>query len=153
MKAVYAVISFMLVLTCMANTCVAQVSANNVLIGIFDGRTPCQELAAHLDEKTTDACIKIKWRLILYTDAAGNPANYSLEGFRYHKDSIRTGTWRVEKGTATDPAAVVYRLDHYRKPAILLQKADENILFFLGADRKIMVGNRDFSYTLNRKPG
>jgi hypothetical protein len=152
MKAVYAVISFVLSLTCMADPCAAQSSANNVLIGTFDGRTPCQELAVHLGEKTTAACIKIKWRLKLYTDAAGNPANYSLEGFVYRKDSIRTGNWQVQKGTATNPAAVVYRLDHSRKPAILLQKADDNIFFFLGADRKIMVGNRDFSYTLNRKP-
>ena len=33
-------------------------------------------------------------------------------------------------------------------PAFL--KADDNILFFLNKDRNLMVGNADFSYTLNR---
>jgi len=34
--------------------------------------------------------------------------------------------------------------------ALLLLKADDNILFFLNQNREPMVGHADFSYTLNR---
>lgn len=30
-------------------------------------------------------------------------------------------------------------------------KGDDNVLFFLDKDRNLLVGNSDFSYTLNRK--
>jgi len=125
---------------------------NRKLYGVFDGRTPCAELAAHLNETVTAACIKIKWRLKLYESAPGKGGSYTLEGFVYRKDAIGKGKWTVLAGTKTDPAAIVYRLDSDNgAPPLFLQKGDENVLFFLDSNMNLMVGNRDFSYALNRK--
>lgn len=124
----------------------------NSLVGVFDGRTPCRELAKQFDEKTSDACIKIKWRLILYKDSiTGNPSVYQLLGLVYRKENPRVGNWKIVKGTQTNPDAIVYQLDFPGKESILLLKADDNVLFFLDKQKHLMVGNRDFSYTLNRK--
>lgn len=121
------------------------------LLGIFDGRSPCQELAAQLHETTTPACDKIKWRLILYKDSVtGKPDGYQLLGLVYKQNAPREGQWQITKGTKANPEAVVYQLDLEGKPSLLLQKGDDNVLFFLDADKNLPVGNRDFSYTLNR---
>jgi hypothetical protein len=124
------------------------------LVGVFDGRTPCQELAKQLEEKTTAECIKIKWRLILYKDSiTGEPTTYELIGFVHKKGNPGTGQWHIIKENAT---TTIYQLDRTGKKPLLFLKADDNILLFLDENKKIMVGNRDFSYTLNRinkKPG
>ena len=36
------------------------------------------------------------------------------------------------------------------EPALIVLKADENILFFLNHNRELLIGHADFSYTLNR---
>lgn len=119
--------------------------------GMFDGRTPCQELSLYLQEKPRPECIKIKWRLFLYKDAVTNePTRYELSGFIFKRDKPQTGKWNIIKGTAGDPAATVYELVIAGKPSLLFLKADENILIFLDAERKPYVGNRDFSFALNR---
>ena len=124
----------------------------NYLYGVFDGRTPCDKLANQLNEKVVDACIKIKWRLSLYKDSAtGEPSNYELLGFMYKKGNPRIGKWHILKGSFADADAIIYRLDREGEAPLLLQKGNENVLFFLDAQKKLLVGNRDFSYTLNRK--
>lgn len=132
---------------------IAQVLENsgNAPVGVFDGRTPCQELAAQLDEKVTTECIKIKWRLTLYKDSiTGNPSTYELLGFVYKKDNPRLGKWHIRTGTKADPQALVYQLDQPGREPLFLQKGDDNVLFFLDQEKNLLVGNRDFSYTLNR---
>ena len=118
-------------------------------VGVFDGRTPCQELAHQLNEKASNDCMKIKWRLVLYktTETSGV---YTLKGLVYQRENPRTGNWHIIKGTKSNPHAVVYQLDQQGKEPLLLLKADDNIFFFLDKEENIMVGNRDFSYALNR---
>lgn len=136
-----------------SNRCIAQVTnkdADNI-VGVFDGRTPCQGLAKQINEKVTTECIKIKWRLILYKDSiTGNPGSYRLLGFIYKKDNPRIGKWHIIKGTKANPEAIVYQLDQPGESPLFLEKGDENILFFLDQEKKLMIGNRDFSYSLNR---
>jgi hypothetical protein len=36
--------------------------------------------------------------------------------------------------------------------ALLLFKGDDNVLFFLDGQQRLLIGNADFSYTLNRVP-
>ncbi len=128
-------------------------SADRQLLGMFDGRTPCQELAQYLEEPVTSECIKIKWRLFLYLHPnSQNSGTYELLGFVYKKNNPRLGTWHAIEGTKTNPDAIVYQLDYEGKKPILLQKGGENILFFLDDEKSIMVGNRDFSFALNRVP-
>jgi hypothetical protein len=136
-----------------SNQCTAQSSKKpgNSLAGVFDGRTPCQELAKQLHETVTPACIKIKWRLTLYKDSVtGDPGTYELLGFVYKKDTPRTGKWSISKGTKVNPQAIIYQLDQPGREPLLLLKADDNVLFFLDQEKNLLVGNRDFSYTLNR---
>ena len=129
-------------------------SANNGsanLIGVFDGRTPCRDMAKQINEIVTTECIKIKWRLTLYKNADSvNQGIYELIGFVYKKDNPRMGKWNIVKGTYSNPDAIVYQLDQEGKEPLFLLKGDDNILFFLDQEKKLMVGNRDFSYTLNR---
>jgi hypothetical protein len=121
------------------------------VFGVFDGRSPCQEIASQLNIPTTPECIKIKWRLILFQNPATHaPTTYSLDGFVFHNPP-KTGKWVILKGMKTDPNAIVYQLDPGEKGSFLsFIKADENILFFLDKYQKHLVGNIYFSYTLNR---
>ena len=122
------------------------------LIGIFDGRTPCQELAKQLHEITIPECIKIKWRLVLYQDPKTHkPTTYLLN--RSHLIPLEypgtTGPWGIITGK---DGRIIYELksDNESTPTYLL-KLDENILAFTDAKGNLLVGNEDFSYTLSRK--
>src|SRR5688572_13504392 len=78
------------------------------VLGVFDGRSPCQEIVELLNVAGRDACTKIKWRLILYQDPATHaPTTYALEGFMW-RNPPRTGKWTILKGTKIDPNATVY---------------------------------------------
>ena len=93
-------------------------------------------------------CLKLKSRLTLYVDqATGTPSSYMYMG----TSTIREGTWTILQGMEGDPEAVVYQLqlDASKGPVSFL-KADENHLFLLDRDLKLLVGNALFSYTLSR---
>jgi hypothetical protein len=133
--------------------CPAQVPkySQKNLVGAFDGRSPCQELAKQLQELTIPECIKIKWRLILYNDSVtGGPGTFILWGYIYRNESAARGKWHIIKGTRVNPTAIVYQIDLPGKDPLFFQRGDENVLFFLDKEKNLMVGNRDFSYTLNR---
>ena len=142
---------FVLICNCFSSTLVSAQYANSKLnlIGYFDGRTPCQELAKQLNETTIPECIKIKWRLTLYKNGADTTSGtYSLEGFKFRGDNILKGTWQIVKGTKADPNAIVYQLSYSSRGSLFFLKADDDVLFFLDRDKNIMVGNRNFSYAL-----
>ncbi len=119
------------------------------LFGIFDGRTP-NGLSDHLKVKPTPDRIKVKWRIAFYKDSAtGKPDGYQI-WYTYERSHPREGQWHILKGTKDNPNAVVYRLDADNEPSLYLQQMDDHVLFFLDADKNLLVGNRDFSYALNR---
>jgi hypothetical protein len=123
---------------------------NRIKLGTFDGRTPCVELATLLEEKPSSACIKIKWRLILFVDSLSKePSGYELTGFVYKRGDPRTGAWKITKGIPGDPHAVIYELQSDNKPTIYLLR-DDDVLFFLSDKKKLLVGNYDFSFALNK---
>lgn len=121
------------------------------ILGVFDGRTPCRELAKMLEENATSECIKIKWRLTLYSDKGWDGGSYEITGFAYQRGNPRTGNWSLTKGTKENAAAEVIQLHTEKGNTMYFQKMDDNILLFLDAQKNLMVGNRDFSYALNRK--
>ena len=119
------------------------------VFGIFNGRTPCQELSRQLNVSASDECNKMKCRLILYQDpVTHSPTVYDWQG------KIRwTGKWSITTGTKADPDAMVYRLEPQDARGFLsFLKVDDNILFFLNQNGEPLVGNLEFSYTLNRSP-
>ncbi len=121
------------------------------VVGIFEGRCPCKELATLLKASVSSECFKTKWGLTLLQDPATlKPTTYELDG-SFYRNNIRKGSWQVIKGTKNDPNAVVYQLDIENSDApLFLLKGDDNVLFILDQDKNLLVGNELFSFTFNR---
>ncbi len=128
------------------------VTTASSMLGRFVGRSPCYEVAKELSKAVTPDCIKVKWDLILYHDPNTlAPTTYKLNG-TFFRERVREGKWTILRGTKTSPNAVVYQLDPDKpQGSLFLMKADGNILFFLDRQRNLLVGNANFSYTLNRE--
>lgn len=123
----------------------------------FSGRSPCREIAQQINHPVDADCFKLKWSINFYRDLQTlTPTTYRLWGTLYRNEArgtetIREGKWKVTKGTKADPNAIVYELDSFGSDGpILLLKADRDVLFFTTKDGSVLVGNEDFSYTLNR---
>ena len=119
---------------------------------VFDGRTPCQEIAKGYGWQTGDDCFKLKWRLTLFRDPkTGKPTTYTIQRTLHRTEPIE-GTWKIITGTKTDPKAVTYQLDPDKpERSMSFLVGDENVLFFLDKEGRLYGGNADFSYTLNRR--
>jgi hypothetical protein len=121
-------------------------------VRVFGGRTPCREVAGQLKHPVAADCMKLKWELTLNQDPKTfNPTTFKMRGTLF-RDFEREGKWSILQGRSADANATIYKLDFDKveRPLFLL-KADDNILFFLHNDGSLMVGNSDFSYTLNRE--
>jgi hypothetical protein len=117
--------------------------------GVFDGRTPCQPIAALVHAQVASGCAKLKWSLTLRRDASGRPGDYTLEGTLY-RDRPRTGRWSIEQ-RSSGARTIVIRLDPQGPGAYLsFLKADDNVLLLLDETNRPLVGNTHFSFTLNR---
>ena len=122
--------------------------------GVFEGRTPCREVAGRLNPfRIGSDCMKLKWKLTLHQDAVtGAPTRYVLEGTAY-RSAPRMGTWAVLR-KRSDPGRIVYVLDPGdTQRSLSFVRADHNILLFAGEDGSPLVGDGYFSYTLNRVAG
>jgi hypothetical protein len=119
------------------------------IFGAFYGRTPCQALAKMLKVEKSPDCTKAKWRMILYCDpATRQPTTYKISGLAYRD---RVGKWSILRGTKANPAAVVYQLDPDQPGGFLnFLRVDENVLYFQDREGKVMVGNANHSYAMNR---
>lgn len=125
------------------------VVADSIVDGIFEGRTPCGRVALHFTGFPSDRCDKIKWELTLFRDAVTqDPHSFRYRGTR----TARSGTWSLKRGSAMDPKATVYELK-YEGGSLYLLAADTNVLLLLDEDRRLLVGDASWSYTLNRTDG
>lgn len=117
---------------------------------VFEGRTPCQELSALLDLNKSEACNKMKWYMIFYKDSVtGKPSYYLKGGIGYRKETMERGTWKMITGKN---GRIIYQVNPDKQDYTLyLLKGDDNILFFIDPTGRLLVGNEDFSYTLNRR--
>jgi hypothetical protein len=129
----------------------APLSAASPILARYEGRSPCREIARELNKAVGDDCMKLKWDLTLYQNPiTGAPTTYKLKG-TFYRQQIGEGKWAIVKGTKTNPYAIVYQLDPDKaQGSLFLMKVDDNILFFLSKEKNLLVGNGDFSYTLNR---
>ena len=96
-------------------------------------------------------CFKIKWKLTLNRDPrSGQPTTYALDRTGHREAAIK-GRWSIANRPGSGEPAV-YRLDP-DSPATSLSflSLDDSVLFFLDARGHMLVGNADFSYTLNRR--
>jgi hypothetical protein len=113
----------------------------------FEGRTPCG--VPGIVEKGNQ-CYKLKWLFIFYGNSAKNePATYKLLGTPYRVEGGRRGNWKIITGK---DGRIIYQLfDENSKPFIHLLKLDEGVLIFTDEKENLLVGDLDFSYTLNRR--
>jgi hypothetical protein len=116
---------------------------------IFDGRTPCLNFA---DFKVGNDCRKLKWRLTLSRDSKTNqPTVYALKSTLNRQNKIE-GKWTIIKGVKNNSEALIYQLDPDKPDeSISFLVGDENVLFFLDKEHRLLTGNSDFSFTLNRR--
>lgn len=121
---------------------------------IFDGRTPCQEIATeHPEINVRTSCFKLKWKLILNRDSVTYlPTTCTIRTIVDNQPRELTGRWTIIKGTATNAEAIIYKIqaDNLAEP-ILLFLGDENVLFFLDKDNNPFIGNEDFSFAMNKR--
>jgi hypothetical protein len=117
---------------------------------VYEGRTPCQELSAIAGMNKGPDCNKMKWYMILYTDPKTHEPSYYLKGGRsYRKETMEKGKWKVSRGK---DGRMIYTLSPEKEPwSFYLVQVDDNILVFTDKEGNLLVGNEDFSYTLNRR--
>lgn len=112
----------------------------------YAGRTPCAVPGVIPAGKL---CYKLKWHIILYAGAANSEAGtYRMYGTPYRKQGGRTGNWKIITGKN---GRIIYQLNDEKNDGfIYLLKLDEQVVIFTDVSGKLLVGNEDFSYTLNR---
>jgi len=112
----------------------------------FQGRTPCG-VPGVIPEGML--CYKLKWYIVLYTDAINNEqGTYKVFGTPYRDKGGRKGTWRTVIGK---DGRMIYQLnDENGNGFLYLLKLNENVLIFTDEHGNLLVGNEDFSYTVNK---
>jgi hypothetical protein len=112
----------------------------------YEGRTPCGIPGI---VPSGNQCYKLKWYIVFYANTHSNqPTTYRLYGTPHRIEGGIKGEWRISTG---DDGRITYQLyDSAGKVFINLLKTEENILVFTDANGKLLVGNEDFSYTLNK---
>lgn len=121
---------------------------------VFDGRTPCRQIAAdHPEMKKSDACFKLKWRLILYRDPVSRqPTTYSFRKIIDNQPQQATGRWTMRKGVGALMGSVIYTIDPEDPHTTMsFLVGDDNVLIFLDKQMRPYPGNEHFSVALNRR--
>jgi hypothetical protein len=132
---------------------------------VFVASTPCSSGTKPLSGIPREAaCELIKWELrILGNTGKHTSGTYILDctygmakqgtrgfingGSRLHRE----GKWTITKGTTTNPAAVIYRLDPGKPQAsVSFLRLNKNLLHLLDSDNRLMIGTGAWSYTLSR---
>jgi hypothetical protein len=123
--------------------------AGSSVFGVFDGRTPCHEVALEFTGTAPfPGCVKIKWRLSLFQDStSGVPGRYLYMG----TSAYREGSWKIVQGKDGNPDAIIYQLQpDGSQQSFYFLKVDNNHLFLMDRNTNLLVGNEYFSYTLSR---
>lgn len=113
---------------------------------VFQGRTPCWDFPL---VNSSPQCYKKKWLIVLYADPkTKQPTTYHLNGNSRGEGGTK-GKWKIINGKN---GKVIYQLFSETEVTPLeLLLLDENVLAFTDNKGQLLVGNEDFSYTLNRK--
>jgi hypothetical protein len=131
---------------------ISPLASGPAVFGVFEGRTPCHGIARELAVAARPGCWKLKWRVTLLQDPHSHePTTYKVEGTLYGSGA-REGRWRMTRGTADDPQAMIYELlPSSEHRSILLLKGNDNVLFFLDRGRRPLIGTAQNTYTLDRR--
>lgn len=120
---------------------------DSVAAAVYEGRTPCHQVATQFTGFPSERCEKVKWEVTLYRDRGTNaPSAFVYRGTR----TRRSGRWTIHRGSAADPNAVVYRLTPTSGEPLSLMSVEGNVLLLLDAQSRVLVGDASWSYALNR---
>lgn len=111
---------------------------------VFEGRTPCRGIEELLYLKTRPECYKKKWLVYLYKDAGSTTSGT----YKIGKIEPKIGRWKLKENNLNRP---IYSLDLGNGNTLDLLHADNNIVYIMDTKGGIMVGDQDFSYSLNRR--
>ena len=116
--------------------------------GVFAGRTPCHGFMKAVNLANRAECVKKKMSITLYQDPVTHqPTTYETRGMDKWSGK---GKWHIIEGTPADPKATVFRLELDANTSLFLLKGDDNVLFMLDSNKNFLIGNAQFSYTMNR---
>lgn len=111
----------------------------------FEGRTPCNVPGIIAEGQE---CYKIKWQIVFFKTAGENSeGNYRIKGTPFRNYESKSGRWLLEKAQNGRRVYVLY--NEKQQPFIHLLPIDNNVMVFTDSDIKLLVGNEDFSYTMN----
>lgn len=132
---------------------------------VFVASTPCSLGTRPVPDipPGQSGCDLIKWRLKLSGDGKSSPGTYILDcdygipkqgtrGFINGGTHLhREGKWAIAKGMASNPAAIIYRLDPDKpSQSISFVQLNENLLHLLDSHQQLMNGTGAWSYTLSK---
>jgi hypothetical protein len=113
---------------------------------VYVGRTPCGVPGVVEPGKE---CYKLKWKIIFYPISNTlHYGRYKILSTAYRTQIGKTGTWRLIHGK--DDRIIIEMNNDEETNYIYLVKLDEEVLIFSDGEGKLLVGNEDFSYTINR---
>jgi hypothetical protein len=112
---------------------------------IFEGRTPCRGIEELMVGKTRPDCYKKKWLVYLYkTNPAASSGTYKIRS----TVGSYAGQWKLKDD---GNGKVIYSLNLNNGNTLHLLHVDKNIVYILDGKERLMVGDHDFSYSLNRR--
>lgn len=113
---------------------------------VFEGRTPCGVPGIIQPGKE---CYKLKWWIVLYAGGKeSNSGKYYMLGTPWYEQGGKRGNWKL---ITRQDGKIIYQLnDETNKPFIHLLKLDNGVVIFTDLNGNLLVGDHDFSYTLNR---
>lgn len=112
----------------------------------FEGRTPCG-VPGVITPGTL--CYKLKWLVFLYAGTKTEAGTFKLYGTSHRKQGGLRGDWKII--TAAN-GRIIYQLKNEEEKITLnLLILDEGVLIFTDSNGNLLVGDLDFSYTLNKR--
>ena len=111
---------------------------------VYEGRTPCRGIEELMIGKTRPECYKKKWLIYLY-----KPDSEAISGtYKIGSIESRNGKWKLKKNNT---GKIIYSLDLNNGNALDLLQTDKNIVYIMDEKGGLMIGDHDFSYSLNRR--
>ena len=111
---------------------------------VFEGRTPCRGIEELMYGTTRPECYKKKWLVRLYKNVDAKSGTYKIGG----TVPSATGKWKLKENPG---GKTIYSLKLSNGNTLDLLQTDENIVYIMDAKGGLMVGDHDFSYSLNRR--
>jgi hypothetical protein len=111
---------------------------------VFEGRTPCRGIEELMIGQTRPECYKKKWLIYLYKSSS----NAGSGTYKIGNVEPRRGNWKLKKN---ETGKTIYSIDLNNGNTLDLMRVDENIVYIMNERGGLMVGDHDFSYSLNRR--